>query len=81
MSLLERIGLLMLLDVFELIPDGRGTGVSIVQQGHARWLRVEELQLHILLDACRERREVKIGLVSYTASMAQDKMNSQIPSK
>jgi len=56
MSLLEGIGLLMLLDVFELIPDGRGTGVSIVQQGHTRWLRVEELQLHILFNAYRKKK-------------------------
>lgn len=59
MSLLERIGLLMLLDVFKLIPDGGGTGVAIIQQGHTRWFRVEELQLHILLNACRDKNHVK----------------------
>mmetsp|Transcript_32900 Transcript_32900/g.97054 ORF Transcript_32900/g.97054 Transcript_32900/m.97054 type:complete len:370 (-) Transcript_32900:594-1703(-) len=51
MSLLQGVGLLVLLDVFELVPDGRRAGVSIVQQGHSRRLRMEELQLHILFNA------------------------------
>ena len=60
MSLLEGVGLLVLLDVFELVPDGRRAGVSIIQQGHTRRLRVEELQLHILLNACRKLNGKKV---------------------
>ena len=78
MSLLEGVGLLVLLDIFELVPDGRRAGVSVIQQGHTRRLRVEELQLHILLNACRDLNEKKVMIaICETYYKASDQKKSR----